>query len=98
MGGKEENMLRAFEKYLKETPEKVLKAEVDKYFPEDKTPKGWVSIEEHLPMMLAMDIRRGCTEYKVLYEDGHEDTSCVSDHNIWYYHAKETGITHWRND
>lgn len=72
--------------------------EWDKYFPKDTKPKGWISIEEHLPMMNAIDIINGGTKYKVCYKDGTEDYSIVSDHNTWYYYAKEEGITHWLNN
>lgn len=60
-------------------------------------PKGWVSIEDHLPFMRAIDIDKGGTKYKVKYDDGTEGTTTVGDHNIWYYYAKEDGITHWFN-
>lgn len=73
--------------------------DVDKYFPSRNIPKGWVSIEEHLPMMLAIDfISQGFTMYKVKAKDGKEYYSPVCDHNTWYYEAKEDGITHWFND
>ena len=49
-------------------------------------------------MMLAMDIMIGGTEYKVRYYDGTEGITMVSDHNTWYYYAKEVGITHWWNE
>lgn len=68
-----------------------------KSFLED-IPKGWVSIEDHLPQMLAMDIMVGYTTYKVKFKDGTESITAVSDHNIWYYRAKEEGITHWLNE
>ena len=58
-------------------------------------PKGWVSIEDHLPMMSASDLMTGYTTYKVKNIDNKESTTIVSDHNTWYYHAKENGITHW---
>lgn len=45
--------------------------DVDKYFPSRNIPKGWVSIEEHLPMMLAIDfISQGFTWYYEAKEDG----------------------------
>ena len=83
---------------LREKLANITQEEIDKYFPKDTKPKGWLSIEEYLPMMKAMDIMIGGTEYKVRYEDGTEGCSMVSDHNIWYYYAKETGITHWLNE
>ena len=70
----------------------------EKYFPkESNTPKGWVSIDERLPMLKAVDLFEGGTEYKILFEDGVESYSRVADPNTWYYLAKETGITHWYN-
>ena len=70
----------------------------EKYFPkESNTPKGWVSIDERLPMLKAGDLFKGGTEYKVLFEDGVESYSRVTDPNTWYYLAKEIGITHWYN-
>jgi hypothetical protein len=64
----------------------------------DKRPKGWLSIDEHLPMMLAEDISRGYSVYKVRYSDGAEDITKVADHSVWFYEAKEAGITHWFNE
>lgn len=69
----------------------------EKFFPEDTTPKGWVSIEEHLPMWLASDVGQGGSLYKVKNARGRELCSLVSDHNVWYHMAKEQGITHWWN-
>lgn len=63
----------------------------------DKRPKGWLSIEDHLPMMFANDIMQGYSVFKVKDDCGNEFDSRVTDHNIWYYDAKESGITHWLN-
>jgi len=82
---------------LRGTLDKMTPEDWEKYFPEDKTPKGWVSIEEHLPMMNAIDFIEG-TKYKVKFEDESEGESCVGDHNVWYYLAREAGITHWWNE
>lgn len=68
-----------------------------KYFT-DNRPKGWLSIEEHLPMMKAIDITQGYSVFKVCNTYGFEHESKVSDHNTWYHHAKEIGITHWLNE
>lgn len=72
--------------------------EAKKFFEENRwdknVPHGWVSIEEHLPMMMAMDLSTGTT-YKVKNESEEEFESIVGDHNAWYYRAKEIGITHW---
>jgi len=77
--------------------ENITAEEINKYFPPDTRPKGWLSIEEYLPMMMALDILQGYSVYKVKYKDGTESKSAVSDHNVWYYEAKEAGITHWWN-
>jgi hypothetical protein len=74
------------------------KEELEKYFPKERElPTGWISIEDDLPMMYIEDMFTG-TEYKVKDENGKEFTSVVGDHNVWYYLAKEAGITHWWND
>jgi hypothetical protein len=72
--------------------------EFEHYFPEDKTPKGWVSIEETLPKFLAKDFLQGGSVYRVRYKDDKTGSSMVGDHNTWYYMAKEEGITHWYNE
>jgi hypothetical protein len=74
------------------TPEDIAK------FFTDKRPKGWLSIEEHLPMMFGVDIAQGYSVFKVRDIEGKEFESMVSDHNVWYYLAKEAGITHWLNE
>lgn len=85
---------RFYEALSKLTPE-----EIEKYFPTDNTPKGWVSIEEHLPQCLAIDFcEKGYSVYKVKDKDGNEFESAVTDHNVWYYMAKEAGVTHWWNE
>ncbi len=74
------------------------KAEMKEHF-RDKTPKGWISIEEHLPQCAAEDfIGKGYSVYKVRDRDGKEFDSAVCDHDVWYYEAKAIGITHWLND
>lgn len=78
------------------TPEEMEEA---KEFFRDKNPKGWINIEVALPMMKAIDIRQGYTEYKVKDKDGNEFISIVSDHNMWYNVVKKEGIIkHWWND
>lgn len=64
----------------------------------EPVPKGWVSIEEHLPGLQIKDFMQGYSEYKVKFANGKEGKSNVTDHNTWYYRAKEKGITHWWND
>lgn len=84
--------------YLDSKTNEELKEEWDEMFPpENDPPKGWVSIEEHLPKWLAIDVAIGCSTYKVKYKDGTEGTADVSDHDVWYYIAKKDGITHWWN-
>jgi len=84
--------------YLDSKTDEELRKEWDEMFPpENDPPKGWVSIEDHLPMMYAIDIGKGYSEFRVKYEDGQEGIAWVSDHNVWYYEAKKEGITHWLN-
>lgn len=85
-------------KKIQEALEKMTPEEMAKFFPEDKTPKGWVSIEEYLPMWMATDVVQGYSIYKVKDKDGNESESCVTDHGTWYYFAKDAGITHWWNE
>ena len=80
------------------TPEELQKEWDEIFKDEPKVPKGWVSIEDHLPKMYVMDIIQGATKYRVKYKDGKEGDSYVSDHGIWYHLAKDAGITHWFND
>ncbi len=88
----------ALQKYLEGLTPEEKEAQRKEFFPPDNTPKGWVSIEDHLPMMKALDIMEGYTAYKVKDKDGEEFETRVSDHDIWYYIAKEAGITHWWNE
>lgn len=89
---------------LKELIEKITPEEIEawnkeyeKKNPRRKLPIGWIDIEEHLPYMLAIDFQTG-TSYKVKLKDGSERYSTVGDHNVWYYQAKEHGVTHWWHD
>jgi hypothetical protein len=98
---KEQSMLEKVEELLS-TEEG--REEARKFFEDiqgPKIPKGWVSIEDHLPMMLAKDVAQGYTLYKCLLSLSDDNNSVietrVSDHNIWYFEAKEAGITHWWN-
>lgn len=91
-------MVKKFQEYLDNMTEEEVEEMRAKYFPPDTRPKGWISIEDSLPQMMAMDIFQGGTMYKVKYADGEENFSMVSDHNTWYYMAKEEGITHWWNE
>ncbi len=92
----QEKSLTAIREYLANmTPEQ--KEEMKEHF-RDKTPKGWVSIEDHLPMLYAKDIMQGYSEFKGKNIFGEEFNCKVADGNTWYYHAKESGITHWFNE
>lgn len=87
-------MINKLREYLKNrTPEQI---EEDREFFRDKTPKGWISIEDHLPKLRAVDFMTGST-YKVRDADGKEFDTVVGDHNVWYHEAKAIGITHWLN-
>lgn len=83
---------------LREALRNITPEEIAKYFPPDTKPKGWLSIEEYLPAWLGKDFGQGYSEYRVQYQDGTEGVTQVGDHNIWYYYAKEDGITHWWNN
>lgn len=91
------NQVEALRKYLENrTPEQI---EEDKEFFRDKRPKGWLSIEDHLPTCSALDYcNQFYSEFKVRYTDGTEGLTQVGDHHTWYYYAKEIGITHWLNE
>lgn len=94
----ENDMLGNLKNFLDSCTEEEIAEHKEKYFPESTTPKGWISIEDELPAWLGVDVEKGYTSYKVKYDDGRENTSSVSDHNVWYYHAKDQGITHWWNE
>ena len=85
-------------KILRESLENMTPKDIEKYFPKDTKPKGWLNIEEHLPMFMAVDIEKGCSVYTVKFADGTIGQSGVADHNTWYYEAKNAGITHWYNE
>lgn len=90
------NALKSFRKILDEMTEEE-NERMRNYFKDDR-PKGWLSIEEHLPMMLIDDLVQGYSVFKVRDKDGKEFETHVTDHHIWYYHAKDAGVTHWLND
>lgn len=69
----------------------------DEFYAKDIVPKGWVSIEDHLPRCIGVDIFDGGTLYLIKFSDGYGGTSRVADHDMWYYRAKEVGVTHWWN-
>lgn len=93
-----ESMVEKLRNFLENlTPEELEQHRIE-FFPESTTPKGWVSIDDELPMMTASDKMQGYTKYTVKYADGSYGITGVSDHNTWYYDAKESGITHWWNE
>lgn len=61
-------------------------------------PKGWLSIEDHLPVWKAIDFEKGFTRVKVKDSNGVIQYTQCTDHNMWYYMMKELGVTHWWND
>jgi hypothetical protein len=89
--------LEDLQKHLDSLSDEEIQEIRKKYFTDDR-PKGWLSIEEHLPMMLVRDIKKGYSTFKVRDKGGNEFESNVCDHNTWYFIAKEIGITHWFND
>jgi hypothetical protein len=93
---KEDEMIKVLRKHLENMTEEQ-KEEMREHF-RDKRPKGWLSIEGHLPMMFAGDIMQGYSIFKVRDKTGKEFDSAVSDHHIWYYRAKDEGVTHWLNE
>ena len=83
-------------KKLEKAFSEISDEDIEKYFPKDTRPSGWISIEDDLPQMFAIDfINQGYSEFKVKFANGKEGTSWVCDHSVWYYEAKESGITHW---
>ena len=84
--------------FKSQTPEMIAAKMNELYGKTITLPKGWVSIEDHLPRMLASDLSQGYTEYKIKTKDGEELYTEVSDHNMWYHEAKKRHVTHWYND
>lgn len=92
------NSIKSINAYFESLTEEDIKRLKEKYFPDSDIPKGcWINIEDHLPFMRIADMEKGYTEYLIKFEDGTEGSSKVSDHNVWYYEAKEAGVTHWFN-
>jgi len=92
------NLVDKLKEYLDSKTDEELQEEwKDMFGDEPDIPKGWISIEDHLPTMLATDFLTG-TQYKVKFSDGRDGKTPVSDHNVWYYMAKDEGITHWWNE
>ena len=82
---------------IKKRISNLSKEEIEKFFPKSTLPKGWLSIEEYLPSMRGSDITQGYSIFKVKDKNGNVFESQVSDHDTWYYIAKENDITHWLN-
>ncbi len=92
-------MLEALDNYYENTHPDVIKEHFAKMFTGEVVPSGWISIEEHLPMVDVEDfISKGYSEFKVKYANGKTGKGYVTDHNTWYYYSKEQGITHWFNE
>jgi len=96
MEKKKSNLAENLRKHLESLTDEEVEKINEKYFT-DKRPKGWLSIDEHLPMMRAIDIIQGYSLFMVKDKDGNDFWTMVSDHNAWYYKAKDAGITHWFN-
>ncbi len=83
-------------KKFDEILENITPEEIEKYFPKDNRPEGWISIEDSLPECFAEDFfKKGYTSIKVKDNEGNECFSQVCDPLIWYHEMKIAGITHW---
>lgn len=83
---------------LREKLENITEDDFKEYFRnKPKIPKGWVSIDDHLPKWLAIDLERGYSSYKVRDINGNEFKTTVTDHSLWEVQAREMNITHWLN-
>ena len=91
------NLKETIDPFFDNLTEEDIERIKQEYFPEPTIPKGWVSIEDHLPQFLAKDIEIGHSTYKVKSEE-EEYYMCVVDPNIFYHEAKESGVTHWFNN
>jgi hypothetical protein len=58
---------------------------------------NWISVEESLPMVTVDDFLNNNELSKAILVTNGIDMRLdfVGDHNVWYYVAKEAGITHW---
>ena len=68
----------SLKKHLNSLSKEEIKDIREKYFKDDR-PKGWVSIEQHLPMMFAVDIMQGYSVFKVRDKDGNEFETKVAE-------------------
>lgn len=75
------------------------KEDIEKLFPPDTRPLGWVSLEtkEHLPQCLARDFLNGGTPIVVKTAEGKMYLTHVGDPLMWYYDVKHFGATHYFN-
>ena len=88
-------------KILHEALENMTEEDYQKYFPEDTTPKGWISVEDQLSSGVTISdyFEKGYSEYKVKDINEKEFLTPICDPNIWYvFVAKELNITHWFNE
>jgi len=84
---------------LRKAIKNITPEDIEKYFPKDTTPHGWVNIEDHLPKCMIDDfIEQGYSIYRVKTKGGDEFDIGVCDHDAWYYDAKKMGVTHWWNE
>jgi hypothetical protein len=87
-------ILTALEKLSPEELDELWKRSGD-----PEIPKGWVSVNDHLPKWLSGDVEKGFTTYKVRDKDGNEFESDVVDHQVWWHRdAIPMNITHWWKD
>ncbi len=91
-----DKMTRDFEAFLDSPEGKQSIKDFAKTLP-PPPPKGWLSIEEHLPMWMGRDFCKGYSAYTARDKEGILYFTHVSDHNTWYYMAKEQGIIEWYN-
>lgn len=93
--------LELLDEYLSQNSPEELQKLMDEISGPDSNLKGWVDIEEELPMVTCGDVleNNALVKFvKVKNTKEEEWESQVGDHNTWYYHAKEAGITHWWKD
>lgn len=84
---------------VKKLIEELSEEELKYFFTFSSLPKGWISVEDHLPQWLAEDVKQGYSVYKVKNSNGEEFETTVADHTYWYYIiAIPQKITHWYND
>lgn len=67
---------------------------------EKEIPKGWVSIEKHLPVCSTIDfLKKEYTPYKVKDKNGDIfECGVGEDSLVWYSDVKTIGVEYWWND